>query len=93
MTSDEIPSLRIAAHLALWRISQDEKHMQGLLDEIDNPNLVVGLYAINAIEQTEAINEQICIAAERASQSAYEFTRRCGKRLLTKCEKINNSKG
>ena len=84
MTSDKVPALRIASKLALWQISQDEKYIQGLIDEIDDPNLTVGLYAMNAIEQTEVLNELIYNAADRAFRSEYDFTHRCGRRLLTK---------
>jgi hypothetical protein len=86
MTSGKIPALRIASNLALWQISHDEKTIQRLVDEIDNPNLTVGLYAMNAIEQTEVINDLICDAADRAFRSVYDFTHRCGRRLLSKCK-------
>jgi arylsulfatase A-like enzyme len=91
MTSGKIPALRIASNLALWQISHDEKYIQGLVDEIDNPNLTVGLYAMNAIEQTEVLNDLIYNAADRAFRSEYDFTHRCGRRLLAKFKKVKQT--
>ena len=49
---------------------------------LDDENLIVGMYAINAIEQTGLRNEAVKKAAEKVADSKYEFTRRFGNYLV-----------
>lgn len=77
-------ALRVASLLALHRIDPSDDHLKKLTSEIAHPNVIVGLYAMNAIEQTGVLDETTERAADIALQSDYEFTNRYGKRLKTK---------
>lgn len=83
---DQVPTVRLAAHLALCKIGDTGTHLPELAALIDDPNLLVGLYAMNAIEQTGTLDSTVKNAAERALKNPYHFTQRYGKRLLAKCE-------
>jgi hypothetical protein len=78
LTSDADPSVRIASNLALYRIDPSYDPIPALAIELEHPNLIVGLFAIAAIEQTEIRSEAVKAVAEIASQSKYEFTKRYG---------------
>jgi arylsulfatase A-like enzyme len=82
LTSDGSPGVQVAAHLALYKIEPDDKHITALGDLLDEPNLLVSLYAMNAIEQTGVRNDAVRTIAEKALQSAYDGTQRYGRRLL-----------
>ena len=81
LATDPTPTVRIAACLALCRLGHEKTYLPKLVDLIGDPNLIVGMYAMNAIEQTELYNDVAKQAAEIAKASRYEFTRRYGKRL------------
>jgi hypothetical protein len=82
LTSDQNPSVRIAANLALYKIDPSYDPIPELGEELDNKNLIVGMYAMNAIEQSGIRNEAVRAIAEKASNSKYEFTMRFGKYLM-----------
>lgn len=86
LATDVIPILRIAALLALCKLWRADEYLQRLIPEISDPNLIIGLYAMNSIEQTGLLNETVKKATEIAHNSRYEFTLRCSKRLKSKCE-------
>jgi hypothetical protein len=75
------PVVRVAASLALCQLGHDDAYLPKLVELIDDPNLIVGMYAMNAIEQSGIRNDVAATAAETAKASPYEFTRRYGKRL------------
>lgn len=75
------PALRVAALLALHKIEPDNAYLKKLSQEIDHPNSIVGMYAMNAIEQTGVLNELTEAAADIGLKSSYEFTKRYAKRL------------
>ena len=75
------PALRVASLLALHKIEPDNAYLKKLSREIDHPNAIVGMYAMNAIEQTGVLNEVTEAAADIGLKSSYEFTRRYAKRL------------
>jgi len=87
MTNSEIPSLRIASLLALHRIKPSDEYLKGLTNEINNTNAIVGMYAMNAIEQTEVLNKTTENAADIALKNDYGFTVRYAKRLKSKFKK------
>lgn len=89
LTYDENPSVRIAANLALYKIDNGYDPIPALSKEVNNSNLIVGMYAMNAIEQTGIRNEAVRNIAEKASESKYEFTMRFGKYLVELTENIN----
>ena len=74
--------VQVAADLALCKLGQSERHLPKLSELIDDPNLVVGMYAMNAIEQTGIRNDDVKVTAEKAANSPYEFTQRFGKYLM-----------
>lgn len=51
LTGDETPAVRVAAALALCRLGQHKTYAPVLVDHIDDENLIVGMYAIRALEQ------------------------------------------
>ena len=87
LATDKDPTLRIAALLALCKLGQSEEYLPLLIREIGDPNLIVGMYAMNAIEQTGILNKMVSGAAEIARKSKYEFTRRYGNRLRLKSQR------
>jgi hypothetical protein len=78
LTRDNDPSVRIATNLALYKIDPTYDPIPALSKEVSHNNLVVGLYAMSAIEQTGIRNDAVRDIAEKASKSDYEFTRRFG---------------
>jgi hypothetical protein len=80
--NDSEPSVRIAANLALYKIDPDFNPIPALGKELDDPNLIVGMYAMNAIEQTGIRNEEVKAIAKKALHSQYEFTIRFAKYLM-----------
>jgi arylsulfatase A-like enzyme len=85
MTKDKTAVVRIAAALALCK-NGHYNNLQIIIDEVNSPNLLTGMYAINAIEQTGILDERIVPATRQALDSPYEFTRRYGKRLRAKLQ-------
>jgi arylsulfatase A-like enzyme len=87
MTTSKTPALRVASLLALYRIKPCDEYLKGLTNEINNPNAIVGMYAMNAIEQTEVLNKTTENAADFALKNDYGFTVRYAKRLKGKFKK------
>jgi hypothetical protein len=81
LTSDAEPSVRIAANLALYKIDPGFDPIPTLGTELGNKNLIVGMYAMNAIEQTGIHNDAVKAIAVTASNSSYHFTQRFGNYL------------
>ncbi len=81
LTHDPVPAVRVAAALALGRHGQQEKYLPLLADHIEADNLLVGMYAIRALEKLGAAARTMLPAIEKAKESPYEFTRRFAKRL------------
>lgn len=82
LTKDIDPSVRISANLALYNIDPSYNPIPALVKEVSHENLIVGMYAMSAIEQTGIRNDAVKTIAETASNSRYEFTQRYGKYLL-----------
>ena len=85
LTRDENATVRVAANLALYKINPDYNPIPALAEEGSNENLIVGMYAINAIEQTGIRNDEVKTVAEKAAKSEYEFTQRFGNYLVEVC--------
>ncbi len=84
LLKDNDPSVRIAANLALYKIEPNYNPIPALSQEIENKNRTVGMYAMNAIEQTGILNDEVRKVAKKASESDYEFTKRFGRYLMRK---------
>lgn len=82
LIKDQDPSVRIAANLALYKINNSYDPIPALSKEVSHRNLIVGMYAMNAIEQTGIRNDDVKATAEKAANSPYEFTQRFGKYLM-----------
>jgi arylsulfatase A-like enzyme len=85
LTRDENATVRVAANLALYKINPEYNPIPALGDEVSNDNLIVGMYAINAIEQSGIRNDEVKAIAEKAANSEYDFTQRFGKYLAEVC--------
>ena len=85
LLKDKNPSVRIAANLALYKIDSSYNPIPGLSKEVNNKNLIVGMYAMNAIEQSGIRNDEVKNIAKIASNSRYDFTKRFGKYLVEVC--------
>lgn len=81
--SDPVDGVRVAAALALCKLGR-KRNVETLIKEIDNTNLIVGMYAIRAIEVSAIDTPAVRKAVEKAKDSRYEFTRRYAKRLSGK---------
>ena len=81
LAASPTPTVRVAACLALCQLGHGDIYLPKLVELIEDPNLIVGMYAMNAIEQSGIRNKVASMAAETARESLYEFTRRYGKRL------------
>jgi hypothetical protein len=84
LATSETPVLRVASLLALHKIQPKDEYLKGLTNEINNPNMLVGMYAMNAIEQTEVLNKTTESAADIGLKSSYNFTERYAARLKAK---------
>ena len=84
--TDSVPAVRVAAHLALCKIGEANLSLPALINLVDEPNLLVGLYAMNAVEQTGILNAVVAAGAEKAMANPYDGTQRYAKRLKAKCE-------
>lgn len=85
LSGDDNPTVRIAANLALYKIDTNYNPIPSLGEELNNNNLIVGMYTMSAIEQTGIRNTEVKAVAEKASKSKYEFTKRYGKYLMEEC--------
>lgn len=77
---DPSPTVRVAAAMSLYQLGQTGRLKQ-LADDIDADNLIVGMYAIRAIERTGADLSGIEEAIKGATESPYDSTRRIARRL------------
>ena len=87
-THDAVPTVRVALHLALCSMGDADTSLPALIELVDDPNLLVGLYAMNAVEQTGILNASVATGAEKGLASPYDGTQRYGRRLKKKCEEI-----
>lgn len=83
LVSDETPAVRVAAAQSLVKLGDDTK-LKTLVDLINDPNLLVGMFALRAIEELGDLGKPFCSEIAAAQQSPYEFSRRIAKRLTIK---------
>ena len=82
MTEDKDPAVRIAANLALYKIDPTYDPLPELGKLAENRNLIAGMYAMSAIEQTGIRTDAVKAIAKKATESPYDFTQRYGKYLM-----------
>ena len=83
LTTDTVPAVRVAAAQALCK-SGDLDHLKLLVEHIHDPNLLVGMFALRAIEELDDAGKKHRDAIDKAQKSKYEFSRRIAKRLTSK---------
>ena len=83
LTNDPVPAVRVAAAQALCKFG-DLAHMKILVEHIQDPNLLVGMFALRAIEELGDDGKGQLGAIAAAQKSKYEFSRRIARRLTSK---------
>jgi len=82
LLEDESDAVKIAAARALCRTGHTEPALHILSDNLENSNLITGMYATLFIEDlNEEMIEKIMPAIEKAKDGPYEFTRRIAVRI------------
>ena len=81
LATDSTPAVRVAAAQALYRIG-DRAGLKLLVDHINDPNLLVGMYALRAIEELGDAGRPYKAEIAAAQKSDYEFSQRIAKRLV-----------
>ena len=83
LTNDSVPTVRVAAARALFEFG-DLNYLNLLVEHIKDPNLLVGMFALRAIEELGDAGKKHRDAIDKAQKSMYEFSRRIAKRLTGK---------
>ncbi|MFP6762106.1 MAG: sulfatase/phosphatase domain-containing protein, partial [Planctomycetaceae bacterium] len=83
LSSDLVPAVRVAASQALFKLG-DRSQLTRLVDQIDDPNLLVGMFALRAIEELGDAGRVQKTRIAAAQKSPYEFSRRIARRLTGK---------
>ena len=83
LTNDSVPTVRVAAARALCEFG-DLNHLNLLVEHIQDANLLVGMFALRAIEELGDVGKKHRDAIDMAQKSKYEFSRRIAKRLTGK---------
>jgi uncharacterized sulfatase len=83
LINDPVPTVRVAAARALCEFG-DLSHLNLLVEHIQDPNLLVGMFALRAIEELGDAGKKNRDVIDRAQKSKYEFSRRIAKRLTGK---------
>ena len=83
LTADPVPTVRIGATQALCKFG-DLGQMKVLVEHIEDPNLLVGMFALRAIEELGDAGKASREAIASAQKSKYEFSRRIARRLTGK---------
>jgi hypothetical protein len=78
---DPSPAVRVAAGRALVPAGGRLEGLDVLAQELDNPNLVIGHYAIRALEELGSDALPLLANIDAARQSPYDSTRRIADRL------------
>ena len=83
LTADPVPAVRVGAAQALCKLG-DPTHLKLLVEHIKDPNLLVGMFALRAIEELGDVGKAQREAITEAQKSKYEFSRRIARRLMSK---------
>ena len=83
LTNDPVPAVRVAAAQALCKLG-DLNTLKLLVDHIKDPNLLVGMFALRAIEELGDAGKAHREAIAASQKSKYEFSRRIARRLTAK---------
>ena len=83
LTVDPVPTVRVAAAQALCKLG-DLNTLKLLVEHIKDPNLLVGMFALRAIEELGDAGKAYRTDIASAQKSKYEFSRRIARRLTAK---------
>ena len=83
LTADRVPAIRVAAAQALYRLG-DLSKLKLLVEHINDHNLLVGMFALRAIEELGDAGKVHRDKIAKAQNSNYEFSRRIARRLSAK---------
>ena len=83
LAADDTPAVRVAAAQAMVRLG-DVEQIKLLIHHIDDPNYLVGMYALRAIEELGDAGKGYKPVISAAQNSPYEFSRRIARRLTNK---------
>ena len=83
LIADPVPAVRVAAAQALCKLG-DLSQLKLLIEHINDPNLLVGMFALRAFEELGDAGKVHRAAIASAKKSEYEFSRRIAKRLTGK---------
>ena len=83
LTQDDDKTVRIAAAQALYKLG-DESFLPLLIELINDSNLLVGMYALRAIEELSDGGKTFSKQIAQERDSDYEFSRRIANRLIEK---------
>jgi len=83
LTNDPVPAVRVAAAQALCKLG-DLNTLKLLVEHIKDPNLLVGMFALRAIEELGDAGKAHREAIAAAQKSKFEFSRRIARRLTAK---------
>ncbi|MBN38789.1 MAG: sulfatase [Opitutae bacterium] len=83
LTTDPVAAVRVAAAQTLCKLG-DMDYLKRLVEHIKDPNLLVGMFALRAIEELGDAGKVHREAIATAQKSKYEFSRRIARRLTTK---------
>jgi uncharacterized sulfatase len=83
LTNDSVPAVRVAAAQALCKLG-DLNTLKLLVEHIKEPNLLVGMFTLRAIEELGDAGKAHREAIATAQKSKFEFSRRIARRLTAK---------
>jgi len=83
LAADKTHAVRVAAGQAIVKLGDDTK-LKALVNHINDPNLLVGMFALRAIEELGERGKPFRLEISAAQKSKYEFSRRIAKRLIRK---------
>ena len=83
LAADETPAVRVAAAQAMVKLGDGEQ-IKRLIHHIDDPNYLVGMYALRAIEELGDAGKRYKSEISATQNSPYEFSRRIARRLTNK---------
>ncbi|MFP6907586.1 MAG: HEAT repeat domain-containing protein, partial [Verrucomicrobiota bacterium] len=83
LSADSVPAVRVAAAQALCKLG-DPSQLDLLVEHIKDPNLLVGMFALRAIEELGDAGKVHRVEIAAAQKSKYEFSRRIARRLSGK---------
>jgi len=83
LTADPVPAVRVAAAQALCKLG-DLNTLKLLVEHTKDPNLLVGMFALRAIEELGDAGKAYRTDIASAQKSKYEFSRRIARRLTAK---------